>query len=268
MKGLRVWFNLNTLVALLISLVSSWVCLSQHWALEIDFMMIGLLVVFPLTLGIRLSFKRRETALRQLSRHRASLLAIAEALSITKLDAPAYGEAGLLVRSASDGLLDALAAEDAQTVALRDIDKIPSFLQANRKKVKGANVQKLLLFHAKVSETATAALAIKRHGTPAGLKPFMLLSLLAFLVFYPASLLADTGFDVPLWYVYAMTAFKGVLLATLYNIHAGLEDPFLPGGLDSIRLGDFRITAADIPVYLPKPDKKDKDDGKEDDDED
>lgn len=265
MKGLRVWLNMNTLAALVICLASSWVCLQRHWAMEIDFMMIGLLVVFPLTLGIRLSFKRRELALRQLSRHRASLLAILESLSISKLDAGGYAEACALARAASDSLFDTLSRpQQGQNAQAQVLDGLPAFLQRERKKVKNANAQKLFLFHAKTGEASTGLLAIKSHGTPVGLKPFMVLSLLAFLVFYPASLLADVGFDVALWYVYAMTAFKGVLLATLYNIHAGLEDPFLPGGLDSIRLNDFRIRSADIPAWSPGPDKKGKDEDDED----
>jgi len=219
------------------------------------------MVVFPLTLGIRLSFKRRETAIRHLSRHQATLKALIESLSISKLDAAGYAEAASYVVGASDSLLDIL----SQTIPDREVvlhapDAIPDFLKAHRKQVKGANVQKLLLFHAKTSEAAIALLATKRYGTPVGLKPFMVLSLLAFLVFYPASLLHEVGFDVPLWYVYGMTAFKGVLLATLYNIHAGLEDPFLPGGLDSVRLQDFRLRSTDIPAWTPAQGKSIKED--------
>jgi hypothetical protein len=254
MKSLRIWINTNTLVSMLICLASSWICLDRHWALKIDFMLISLMIFFPLTIGIRFSFKRREAALRNLARYRASLLAITEALSISKLDQASYEHGKSLVMASSNRLFDRLAHPTVQreTEALDDDDGIPSFLQVNRKGIKGSNLQKLLLFHAKTREMATSLLSIKRHGNPVGLRPFMLLCLIAFFVFYPSALLADVGFDVPLWYVYAMTAFKGLLLSTLYNIQTGMEDPFLPHGLDAIRLSDYKLRDGDFQSWSTK----------------
>jgi hypothetical protein len=63
-----------------------------------------------------------------------------------------------------------------------------------------------------------------------------------FVVFYPASLLSKTGFQVSVWYVFIMTAFKGVIFICLYNIQNYLVDPFNQTGADGVKLEEFDFT--------------------------
>jgi hypothetical protein len=84
-------------------------------------------------------------------------------------------------------------------------------------------------------------LATKRHKTPLGIRVIVLFSIYLFAILYPASLLHRIGFQVSLWYVFAITFFKAFLFVCLYNIQYSLEDPFKEDGVDNIRLRDFEF---------------------------
>jgi hypothetical protein len=242
-------FGPQVLLVLVVCLVSSWACLHFSWSLYIDFVILGLLVVFPLTLGIKEAFKRRERALQYLAAYKANLLALLHGLTSCKLDEGELAAVRSAVMNLSTEMHAFLGGDGKSNDRLeKATNAVPQWILSNRKTLKGSATMKLLLFTAKVREHGDFLVATKRHRTPAGLRVFLLLTIYAFVLFYPASLLQERGFDEPFWYVFAMTAFKGVLLITLYEIRSKLEDPFLPLGPDAIRLEDFRINSGDILV--------------------
>jgi hypothetical protein len=269
MKTFRSIFGPQVLLVLLVSLVSSWFSLRYRLSLYVDFVILGLLVVFPLTLGIKEAFKRRERALQYLSAYKANLLALLHGLMSVKLDEPAQAQVRTSVLALSEEMHAFLLGDGHSFLRLEEAtNALPEWMLSNRKSLKASPSMKLLLFFAKVREHGDFLIATKRHRTPVGLRVFLLVTIYAFVLFYPASLLHDQGNDLALWYVFAMTAFKGVLLMTLHGIREKLEDPFSSIGPDAIRLKDFRIRPGDVPpATLAATRKKGTGQGGEDDDE-
>ena len=66
-------FNFHTAIVVAISVMSSAVCVYFKLSLYIDFLILGLMVVFPLTFSLTAAFKRRERALQYISLFKASL---------------------------------------------------------------------------------------------------------------------------------------------------------------------------------------------------
>ena len=60
MKKYLAVFDYRTLLLLLLSFVSSYTCYHFQLSLYLDFLIVGLLIAFPLTLTIKEAFKRRE----------------------------------------------------------------------------------------------------------------------------------------------------------------------------------------------------------------
>jgi len=65
-------FNLQTLSVALVAFVSSAGCLYFQLSIFIDFLILGLMMVFPLTFLLRAAFSRRVNALQYLSLFMAS----------------------------------------------------------------------------------------------------------------------------------------------------------------------------------------------------
>jgi hypothetical protein len=78
-------FNLNTIVALAVSMLSCFISLRFHLSLYIDFLILGIVVVFPLTFSLRMAFRRRENALQYLSLFKASLQSLVYAFEASEL---------------------------------------------------------------------------------------------------------------------------------------------------------------------------------------
>jgi hypothetical protein len=115
-----------------------------------------------------------------------------------------------------------------------------------------------------VHEEIEFLIATKNHHSPYGVRAIVYFAIYMFVIFYPASLLNETGFEVALWYVFAMSAFKSLILIAYYNTQAMLENAFSQIGTDGIKVNDFVFQGwIDAPVEMVftekvKKDKKDK----------
>jgi hypothetical protein len=242
MKKYRFIFNKQTLLVLMLSLLCSFICLRYQIGLGIDFIFLGLFIAFPLTFSLREAFRRRERALQYLSTFSASLQSSFYHFQNSKQEPGKKHEFKNILITTSAMLMKYLSSKSGDASAVQTAsDAVFIFIRSNRGDLKAGFSEKLASFQYRINESIHFLLATKRHNTPWAVRAIVLFAVYAFVIFYPASLLNETGFDVALWYVFAMTAFKGFILISLCNVQTLLEDPFNQESPDAIKLNDFEL---------------------------
>jgi len=243
--------NVHSLLVLLLCLLSSYVCLQFRLKLYIDFLILGIVIVFPLTFSLRMAFRRRERALEYLSRFKAAMQSLAYVFGNSKLDVAKKQEFNKIAADISDKLIRCLGYNIEEPVTVQNAShEMYVFIQTNLATIKRRLSAKVLLFAHRTNESVEFLLATKRHRIPWAPKFIVLVAIYSFVIFYPAGLLNKTGFDVPLWYVFAMTGFKAFLLISFYNVQGMLENPFNQDSPDGIRVNDFRFANLPEPVVI------------------
>jgi hypothetical protein len=254
MKKYLTIFNIHTFLVMVLCIVSSYVSLYFHLKLYIDFLILGIVIVFPITFSMRVAFRRRERALQYLSLFKASLQSLVYAVGNSKMEADKKQELKNIAANLSDELIGYLERKKNDASAVQNTShSIYVFLRTNKAAVRRTFTTKLLLDVRRVNESIEFLLATRRHTIPWGPKFIVLFAIYIFAIFYPASLLNSTGFDVPFWYVFAMTGIKAFLLISFYNIQEMLKDPFDQNSPDGIRVHDFHFVYNTEPiVIMPK----------------
>jgi Kef-type K+ transport system membrane component KefB len=252
-------FNIQTLLILLFSLLSCYISIRFSLSIFIDFLILGIIIAFPLTFSLRVAFRRRERALQYLSLFKASLQSVVYAFGNSKLDEDKKTEIKSIAGSVTDELIEYLSRNKHDATAVQKASHaIYTFVQVNRENMKSTFSVKILLFLFRINESIEFLLATRRHSIPWGPKAIVLFAIYVFAVFYPASLLHQTGFNVPFWYVFTMTSAKSLFLISFYNIQKMLEDPFNQNSPDGIRVNDFQFVYQPEPVIVITPKEKDK----------
>jgi hypothetical protein len=235
-------FNLNTALVLALSMLSCYISLHFHLSLYIDFLILGIVVVFPLTFSLRMAFRRRENALQYLSLFKASLQSLVYAFETSELKDEKKNELRFIVKNISDELIEYLTGNKTDASMVQHaFHSIYLFTERNKSKIGQTFSLKIFLFITRVNESIEFLLATRRHNIPWGPKAIVLFAIYIFAIFYPIGLLNKIGFDESFWYVFAMTGVKVFLLISFYNIQYMLEDPFNQNSPDGIRINDFRI---------------------------
>ncbi len=243
MKKYSFIFSIHTPVIMLLSLISSWAALYFHFKFYVDFLVIGVIVSFPISFTMREAFRRREKALEYISLFKASLQSLYYCFENSDLDGSKKTAINNILASTSSQLINYLSGKGGDFESVRNIaDRIHVFIQENEKDLKKGFSVKMLLFMFRINESLTFLIATKRHPTPWAIRLIILLGVYLFVIFYPASLLSRTGFQVDLWYVFVMTCFKGFIFMCLYNVQDHLVDPFNQYGADGVKLDDFEFT--------------------------
>ena len=235
-------FNRQTVIILLVALASSVCSLLLQFSLYIDFLILSLIIVFPLTITIKEAFNRREKAIRSYSNLKASLSTMFYLFENENIDWDKKNAFKNELIELSASLKKYLLGENEHAATVqKDAESIVRFFIINCDFIKKPVAMKSILFTQRIQADIEFLLATKRHHTPTGIRAIILFTIYAFVLFYPASLLHDTGFDVSAWYVFAMTGFKSLVLISIYNAQVQLEDPFNANSPDSIRLDDFQF---------------------------
>ncbi|WP_336514753.1 hypothetical protein [Pollutibacter soli] len=240
MKKIAFLFTAQTWIVLAVSLLSAYISLTLQLNLYVDFLILGLIIAFPLNLTIKLAFKRREQAIKELTELKATLKACFFFVENLQLPSSATIQFTETLRNSVAKTEDYLTSKNSSSL---EVEKLPeTFLRVfsgNKDLMKEKIYSRLLSYVQKIDESILFLVSVKKHHTPYGVRLIVLLAIYIFTVFYPASLLHKTGFDNPLWYVFVMTAFKGFILISLFNIQVGLEDSFTSSGPDKIKLKEL-----------------------------
>lgn len=234
-------FNLQSLLVVSIALISCFLTVEFNLRIFTDFLIIGIIIVFPLTFTMREAFKRRERCLQYLSLFKSSLHSVFYSLQDSKLEESRKVEFGNIAAKVADSLLQYLSRASDDVVAVQKAaHEIVTFINANKNATKKKSL-KILLFIFRINESIEFLLAVRRHRTPWGPKVIVLFAIYAFAIFYPASILYETGPELAIWNLFVMTGFKVLVLISLYNVQGLMEDPYNQNTPDAIRLDDFRF---------------------------
>jgi hypothetical protein len=241
-------FNFQTLLVTGLSLLSCYVSIRFQLKIYADFLIIGIIIVFPLTFTMREAFKRRERSIQYLSLLKSSLQSVFYSLQNTKLEDDRKAEFRQIADNVSQTLLAYLSGVSTDIVAVEQASQaIVTFIQQNKKETKKVSL-KILLFVSKINESIEYLLAVRRHYTPWGPRAIVLFAIYAFAIFYPPATLYETGFDLQVWNLFLATGFKVLILISMYNVQVLMEDPFNENTPDGIRLNDFRFHLESIPL--------------------
>ena len=251
MKKFMFIFNAQTIIFVCLSLASSFISLYFQFKMYLDYLIVGVIIAFPLTFSMREAFKRRERAVQYLCLFKASLQSVYYCSENSKLDSEKKLELRNILTKTSYELIKYLANPAASFLTVQNCSvSFFEFIQTNKESMKNNFLIKILLFFSKVNESVEFLSATKRHQTPHAVRLIVLFGMYLFVIFYPASLLNQIGFDVTYWYVFVMTVTKALLLICLYNVQSLLEDPFNQNSPDAIRLNDFQFSGLPLSTVL------------------
>lgn len=253
MKKFNFIFSLHTLGIGCVALLSSYVTLHYQISMYIDFLIVGVIIAFPISFTMREAFRRREKALEYMSLFKASLQSIHYCFECSDLEQDKKTEIKNILVATSSQMIQYLAGRAGDFESSQQLSsRIFSFIRDNDKDLKKSFTVKVLLFLARTNESIAFLSAAKRHHTPWAVRLIILAGVYLFVIFYPASLLSNSGFQVSWWYVFSMTFFKGLIFICLYNIQDFLVEPFNQQGADGVKLEDFAFTGLSVvnPVGL------------------
>jgi len=242
-KPYLVIINHRTWVALLISILATYICLTYYVSFDIDLTLISIAIIFPLVFTIRGSFRRREKALEHLSEFRGTLKTLEYFFSSNeKLSEEEKIEAYGLLVIISDHLMKQLKANSTETAELDgNIDQLFDFLQNHKEAISGKKTEKIFKYMQDLHETIENVHAINIHRTPISLKAYCLIFIYIFPLIYAPAIINRIGAEHNIWISYFVVIFSQFILVSLYNIQNQLEYPFDDEGLDDIKLNNFKI---------------------------
>jgi hypothetical protein len=196
-----------------------------------------------------MAFRRRERALQYLSLFKASLQSVFYSLLVSKLDGGKKNEFMRIAEHLSATLLQYLKGKSIDSTPVQEAShSIFTYMRVNSENIKRTFSVKIFLFLFRMNESVEFLLATHRHRTPWGPRAIVLITIYIFVITYPAALLHDvTG--AAFWYLAIMTASKGFILISFFNVQNLLENPFDQTGPDDIRLDDFKFLAG---VTMPE----------------
>jgi hypothetical protein len=242
MKKFNFILSIHTPIIICLSLISSYISLYYHIVLYIDFIIVSVIIAFPISFTMREAFRRREKALEYISLFKASLQSLFYCFESSDLDKNKKSEIRTILANTSHELISYLSDKGGDFKSVQEVaSHTYLFIQENEEALKRSFSVKILLFTFRINESLTFLMATKRHQTPWAIRLIILLGVYLFVALYPASLLSRTGFQVTVWYVFVMTCFKGLIFICLYNIQNHLVDPFNQAGADGVKLEDFEF---------------------------
>ena len=237
------FFNLRTFLALIISQIAAFLAIHYQIKFNLNLMLFGLAVGFPLHFSIQAAFKRREKALEYFSMFKGGLMALYYSIQVAE-DVPAEKkmEGTNILKSIGDQLATQLQNRDATYELIqRKINEIFAFMQTNLDGLSKRNVIKMIRHVSRVSEGSVYLVSLTSHRTMVGLRFYSIFFILIFPIVQAPLLLHRLDGVVPSWGIHVFVALTSLLLITLNNFQKMIEYPFDQGGIDNIRLKEFKL---------------------------
>jgi len=242
---MKVWnyFNLRTFLALVIAQVATFVAISFDIRFNLNLMLFGLAVVFPLHFSIQAAFKRRERALEYFSLFKGGLMALHFSFQISEdLPDERKTEARGLLKKMVDQLTDQLENCVPGYAAMQlHLNEIMQFIEKYRDEISKRNTLRMIRYLKDVTESSTYLVTLIKHRTMAGLRFYSTFFILIFPLVQAPILLHHLESVVPHWAIFVFTATTCVILVTLDNFQKLIEYPFDKKGMDSVQVRDFSL---------------------------
>jgi hypothetical protein len=237
------YFNVRTFLAVIISQVAAFVAIRYDIKFNLNLILFGLAVGFPLNFSIQAAFKRREKALEAFSKFKAGLMALYYSIqSAEDLQAEKKTNGTSLLKASSDQLaLQLETKQSAYEFMQHKLNDIFTFMQTNRDELSKRSIVKMIRYLASVQESSVFLISLTTHRTMAGLRFYTLFFVLIFPLVQVPILLQRLDGVVPHWMIYIFVGITTLILVSLHNFQKMIEYPFDQRGMDNIRIGEFKL---------------------------
>lgn len=239
--------NGRTLIALGISLIVSFITVSQQFQYNYDLALISIAIIFPLVFTIRSAFRRREKALEYLSSFRAGLITVDNCFQENKkLEQDKKQEIQLIIKTIPSLMVDYLGPKTCTEEKLNnEVGKVFHFIKQNNEQIGSGTAIKIFRFMKDVHESIANIVAVNNHRTPISIRAYCLIFIYIYPIIYTPALFNKLHDGISLnesWIVYILSGISTFILISLYNVQDQMENPFDQKGLDDIRLNDFKLS--------------------------
>jgi predicted membrane chloride channel (bestrophin family) len=218
-------------------------CLRYNFSYDVDLIIFSIAIIFPLVFTIREAFRRRQNAIRLLSKLKASISAFYFSLeNSNKLTAEEKQQVHVMMNALSETFIDGLM--DRQNASIpkvrEEVRELYHFVDTNRNSISGNASLKLIRLIQDIQECIENLNGIKIHGTPVSLRAYCLIFIYILPFIFTPTLVFNLS-NHPSWIIYALSVLHGFILISLYNLQDHIEDPFDQMGLDDIKLVEFKF---------------------------
>ena len=239
--------NGRTLIAIGISLIVSFITVSQQFQYNYDLALISIAIIFPLVFTIRSAFRRREKALEYLSSFKAGLITVDSCFQENKkLDLQKKQEIQQIIKTIPNLMVDYLGPKTCNEKTLNnEVEKIFQFIKQNNETIGSGTAIKIFRFMKDVHESIGNTVAVNNHRTPISIRAYCLIFIYIYPVIYTPALYNKLHDGISLsesWIVYILSGISTFILISLFNVQDQMENPFDQNGLDDIRLNDFKLS--------------------------
>ncbi|MBN7815561.1 hypothetical protein [Algoriphagus pacificus] len=244
MEKYLVIINWRTLVALVITGLTTHFTLIKNFQYNFDLTMISIAIIFPLVFTIRGAFRRREKAIEHLAKFKSGLITVDACLqSQAKISAEDKAKLRLNILNISKHLLEYLGPAPTSLETVREeAGKISDYIRERSMSMKFNASLKIQGFMRDVYLGIENTAAIKEHRTPASIRAYCLLFIYLYPVIYVPSVyfrLLDGGSKSDPWILYTLALISTFILISLFNVQEQLENPFDQDGIDDVKLDMF-----------------------------
>ncbi len=236
-------FNLRTFFVLVISQVAAFLAIRFQIKFNIDVVLFGLAVAFPLAFSLQAAFKRRERALEYFSRFKAATVALDYSCRISKKVLPEKkAEFQMILLAMVERLMSQLEQRIISYTPMQDtVDKVYEFIEANRKELSNRNVLRMIRYINQVTESSVYLISLVRHRTMTGIRFYAITFILIFPMVQAPIMYYRLDGIVPSWCIHMILALTSLILVMLSNFQHMIEYPFDSKGMDNIHIRDFRM---------------------------
>ncbi len=238
--------NGRTAFSLSISLLVSYITVTQNFQYNYDLALISIAIIFPLVFTIRSAFRRREKALEYLSKFRAGLITVDNCFQKNKkLAEDKKQEIQELINNIYTLMVDYLGPKTCSHEKLNtQVHKVFLFIKQNNEQIGNNTSNKIFRFMKDVHESMGNIVAVNNHRTPIAIRAYCLIFIYLYPIIYTPALFNKLQDGISLngsWIVYLLSGISTFILISLYNVQDQMENPFDQHGLDDIRLNDFKL---------------------------
>ncbi len=235
--------NHRSLIIAGLCIAVSYFCLRYNFSYDVDLIIFSIAIIFPLVFTIREAFRRRQHAIRLLSKLKASISAFYFSLeNSNKLDEEEKQQVDLMMNSLSETFIDGLMDRQNGNISKvrEQVRNIYNFVDTNRHSISGNASLKLIRLIQDIQECIENLNGIKIHGTPVSLRAYCLIFIYILPFIFTPTLVFNLS-NHPSWLIYTLSILHGFILMSLYNLQDHIEDPFDQLGLDDIKLVEFKF---------------------------
>ena len=237
------FFNLRTFLALLISQLAVFLSIKFQLKLDVNVMLFGLAVVFPLHFSIQSAYQRRERALQYFSKFKGAMISIYYSIQIADdLSNETKGEGRDLLQELAKALITKLEnREPGYESVQQKLNELCEFISTHKKDLSKGNAIKTIRYVNRISESSVYLVNIISHRTMAGLRFYSVFFVIIFPFIQAPILFNRLDGLLADWILYVLVGLTSIILVSLTNFQKMIEYPFDQSGADNVQLKEFGL---------------------------